>query len=262
MAVLTIAAGRPDELLRRGNAAYARGDLETADRSYTDAAERTTDPGLAAFNRAAVLVARGAYRDAELHYIRTLADAAIPTERRQKALYNLGVCRLKLGGDAAVYRSAIACFQHCLEIPIIDPALEADARHNLEVAKVLWNQARGSEATPPKANDATPDDWPTPLQEPTADLAEFGDEIGPTLQNRPRPVTVPQTETTGQPLETETLTPGPGTLPVLPDSDTLLTLSLEECRAWLKQAAARIAKQREETNRLLAGPERTDVRDW
>ena len=65
----------PDVLLRRANAAFAAGDVDTAESLYTDAEERTGDPGLIAFNKAAVLFARHDYYGAEVHYARTLDDA-------------------------------------------------------------------------------------------------------------------------------------------------------------------------------------------
>ena len=52
----------PEELIRLGNEAYLRGDLDAAERHYGAAAERTTDPGLVAFNRAAVAVQNGEMR--------------------------------------------------------------------------------------------------------------------------------------------------------------------------------------------------------
>src|SRR5262249_53165635 len=73
-------AADPDELSRRANAAFLRGDTEEADRLYAAAEERTGDPGLVAFNRAAVLFQKEDFRDAEVHYARVLEDAACPPE--------------------------------------------------------------------------------------------------------------------------------------------------------------------------------------
>ena len=144
----------PDDLVRKGNAAYRAGNADFAEKLYADAEERTADPGLVAFNRAAVLFQKGSYRDAELAYLRVLDDAEIPPERRAKALDNRGVCMLKRGGDAGVYKSAAACFDLVLESKPTDASLAADARHNLELAKLLWAQARAKAPTSAPATTA------------------------------------------------------------------------------------------------------------
>jgi hypothetical protein len=56
-AVLGLAWGvaAPDDLVRQGNAAYARGRFADALDLYTRAEERTTDPGLIAFIKDAAL---------------------------------------------------------------------------------------------------------------------------------------------------------------------------------------------------------------
>ncbi len=82
----------PEELIRRANDAFRSGDTDAADKLYAAAEERTADPGLVAFNRAAVLFERGAFREAEKHYDRVLDDAACPAERAAKAWYNRGTC--------------------------------------------------------------------------------------------------------------------------------------------------------------------------
>ena len=253
-----------DDLVRRGNAAYARGDSEAAEPLYAAAAERTADPGLVAFNRAAVLFARGEFRDAESHYLRALADADIPAERRKKALFNRGVCLLKRGGPSAVYRSAVAMFEGCLDTTPVDPALDADARHNLEVAKVLWGQARALEAIPPKANDPIADDLlppPLPGSEPTG--PDGGDDPGVSAGPRGTPETAPGPGSKDRPAEpADGSAPGSGNLPVVPDAEVVVPLSPEDTRALLMRAAARLEKDRQATTRLLAGPERPHVRDW
>src|SRR5436305_11179665 len=77
----TPSGATPDEIIRQANAAFLRGDGDEADRLYAAAEERTADPGLVAFNRAAVLVAQEKFREAEVHYARVLDDAACPPER-------------------------------------------------------------------------------------------------------------------------------------------------------------------------------------
>src|SRR5262245_36296891 len=106
-------AESPDELIRRANAALRAGDTDSvglAAELYKAAEERTTDPGLVAFNRAAVLFEQKDYSKAVRDYDRVLEDAWCPPERAARAWYNRGTCLLNLGGSIDVYRSAIACF--------------------------------------------------------------------------------------------------------------------------------------------------------
>src|SRR4051812_28791754 len=116
VAACGVAAAMPqaDDLIREANAAFLRDDVAAADRLYAAAEERTADPGLVAFNRAAVLFQKGEFRDAELQYARVLDDRACPPERAARAWFNRGTCLVRRGGTAAVYRSAIACFERCL----------------------------------------------------------------------------------------------------------------------------------------------------
>src|SRR5688572_15489442 len=97
-------ADPPDELVRRGNAAFRSGDPFAAVKLYAAAGERTDDPGLVAFNAAAALFDQGEYREAELHYLRALDDRAAPPDRRAKALYNRGVCLVKRATDLPALR--------------------------------------------------------------------------------------------------------------------------------------------------------------
>ncbi len=251
----------PNELIRLGNEAYHRGDLAAADEYYRAAAERTTDPGLVAFNRAAVAVQQGDAREAELDYLRALDDRAARPDRRAKALYNRGVCLLARGGSAAVFRSGIACFEQSLDV--FEPAdpLAADARHNLELAKLLWAKARVSEKLRSKPNDPPPDVPEPPPEEGTGQDPD-SDPNGPGNQAGVRPDAFGGQSPGGQPHETNQKAPGAGNLPVVLDGDRPQPLTPEDTRALLRRAAERIEKDRRTTARLLTGPERHDVRDW
>jgi tetratricopeptide (TPR) repeat protein len=266
---LALAAGSPDprppeELIRLGNASYLRGDLDAAERYYAAAAERTTDPGLVAFNRAAVAVQRGEVREAELNYLRVLDDQAAPPDRRAKALYNRGVCLLARGGSSGVYRSAIACFELSLDLFQPDDPLAADARHNLELAKLLWNRARMTERIPPRPNDLPPDvpELPPPQPEEWPGHDPGSEPFGPGGRPGSRPEFAHGQQPGGQPRETAQKAPGAGNLPVVPDSDRPQPLTPEDTRAILQRVAERLEQDRRTTARLLTGPERPDVKDW
>ncbi len=258
------AAESPEELIRLGNEAYLRGDLDAAEHYYAAASERTTDPGLVAFNKGAVAVQKGEMREAELNYMRALDDRAAPPDRRARALYNRGVCLLARGGSASVYRSAIACFEQCLDLPAGDDALAADARHNLELAKLLWNKARSTEKKPPRPSELPPDtpESPPPRPDPGTGPDPGSSPEGPGGSPGVRPETMAGQPPGGKPRETTQKAPGAGNLPVLLDGDRPQPLTPEDTRALLQRIAERLEKDRRATARLVAGPERPDVPDW
>ena len=270
--VLVAAAPRADlsadDLIRAGNAAVARGDFEQADDWYTAAEERTTDPGLVAFNKANALYHRERFDAAEKHYTRALDDAAAPPARRAAALYNRGVCLLKQGGIDKL-RAAIDSFSRCLALPPDDQPLVADARHNLEVAKVLWVAARAKGAKKPLPNDPPPDAPPDPRPAPPTPQAvdPFGQQDTLTGDRNPQPGGPPEVTRGGKkgdPRATDTQTPGKGNAPVvLPREDKLPDdLTPQQMRRYLEELATRVARDRRDTAALTAPPERPSVKDW
>jgi tetratricopeptide (TPR) repeat protein len=255
----------PDALQREADAAAARGDFAAAERLYAAAGERAVDPGLVAFNRGTVQFAREEYREAELNFIRCLDDAAVPPDRRAKASYNRGVCLLKRGGSARIYRAAIDGFEKYLDAGLPDETLAADARHNLELAKVLWAQARAKDASADRPNDPPPEEKPEKVPpRPETGPSDLGPDAtgsptGPGSTPRAVPVTGPAD---GQPGGSDQKAPGAGTLPVLTDTDGVQKLSPEDTQTYLARIAARLDKDRRDTARLVAGPDRKTVRDW
>src|SRR5205085_3914789 len=119
----------PDELTRRGNAALGD-DPAAALGWYNRAEERTTDPGLVAFNEAVALYRLGRYREAELHFRRCREDAT--GERLARLLAGLGNClvRRSRGSDANLLDQAIGSYEACLAQADLDPSLADDVRHN------------------------------------------------------------------------------------------------------------------------------------
>src|SRR5262245_38647829 len=77
-----------EELVRRGNAAFAHGNYGAALRLYAAAEDATTDPGLVAFNKGVALYQLEHYAEAEAHFRCCREDAA--GARRDRVLYNLG----------------------------------------------------------------------------------------------------------------------------------------------------------------------------
>ncbi len=269
----TSPAESPEELIRRANAAFRAGNKDEADQLYVAAEERTADPGLVAFNRAAVLFQRGEkvdLREAELLYARVLQDAACPVDRTAKAWYNRGTSLLYRGDTAPVYRSAIACFENCLDSEVDDEPLKADARHNLELAKLLWNQARKSASQLESPND----NRPIEEDDPRSNILGSGD-IGSELQPG---ATEPGKGNSGSrnPSFTDQLVPGAGTtnnpgqapapgsshLQPLQNSDQVQVLSPEDTREYLRRTAERLKKDRQDLLRTLYGGERPGLNDW
>ena len=109
LAALAFVAASPvpestaEDLIRRANGVYPF-DRDEANRLYEAAEVLTADPGLVAFNRAAVLFQNERYNEAATYYFRVLRDAACPPERAARTWYNLGTCLIKeSGASSAVY---------------------------------------------------------------------------------------------------------------------------------------------------------------
>lgn len=258
----------PEELIRQANASFLRGDIDDADRLYAAAEEKTTDPGLVAFNRAAVLFQQGEYRNAELHYARVLDDAACPVDRAARAWYNRGTCLLRRGVSAAVYRSAIACLERCLESTAADEPLKADARHNLELAKILWNDARKATSKPDTPNENPPPEDPqnNPPPKPSGSdeqpgAPETGD--GSNSGTNPKPVTQQSMMPSNGAKNNPTANPGNApNLQPLQDSNIPQPLSPEDTREHLRRTAERIKKDKQNLRNTLYGPERPGLLDY
>lgn len=251
--------------IRAGNAAVERGDLAAAAAHLAAAEELASDPGLVAFNKGAVSVRKGDWREAEANFTRTLDDRDCPPERRAKALYNRGVCLIHRGG-LHEFRAAIDSFERCLASPAADAALTADARHNLEIAKLLWNEARAREKTRPTPNDppeAPPE--PPPHPDPRQDMGPGSEQSGNDTTQNPSGID----KTTGQPnggqppRPTDRKTPGTGTQNVIVNGDQLPPRTPYEVKEFLtKTVAERLAKDRRSVAELVAPPERPNVKDW
>jgi tetratricopeptide (TPR) repeat protein len=216
--------------------------------------EFTDDPGLIAFNLGVMAAERGEYREAELHFVRTLDDDEISHERRVRAMYNRGVCLLHRP-DTLGLRTAIQCFEQCLELTPRDGALVADAKHNLELAKLLWLKQRQKQSQPPTPNDELPEE---PRSPPLTESVTDGDGRAATEQKpapqrgSPRPA----------PDQSPQLGPAAGTLPVVSDTSDVQRLAPEDTTTLLDRIELRLQNARRQNEQLRAGPDRPNVRDW
>jgi tetratricopeptide (TPR) repeat protein len=279
LAVLAFAAASPvseataDDLIRRANAVYPI-DRDEANRLYEAAEVLTADPGLVAFNRAAVLFQNERYHEAATHYFRVLRDAACPPERAAKAWYNLGTCLIKeSGASSAVYDNAITYLRRCLDSDAADAPLKANAAYNLKLAKLLWKRAWDEEERngkqPPTPNDPRPpehdpqSDFGSPPAGPdqqTGD-ADHGDGTG----GVPVPNTLPAPASGNgmKAVPAANQMPGAtGQLQPLEDRREIQPLSPEETREQLRRAAARLKRDQQILRMTLYGHERSGLHDW
>jgi hypothetical protein len=255
------ASAPPDELVRQGNEAVGRKQYAGALVLYDRAEERTTDPGLVAFNEGVALYQQGDYPRAEVHFRLARQDAT--GRRRLGATYDLACSLVRAAGDRDVAKlaEAVSLFGSCLRDEGADERLAADARHNLELAKLLWLQAKAR----PDAKENQPKDdenpraqppKPEPARQPGTDDGSAGSQgNGDRSRATPQPGQEP-IKADGQQA------PGEGTLPVIPDRDELVPMSREDAEAHLRQAIERV-KQEGRTHRqgTMRAPS-SKVRDW
>lgn len=257
-----------DDLVRQGNEALASGDTELAESHYAQAEERTADPGLVAFNKGIALCKREEFRRAELCFRRALGDEAISSERRGRALYNLGNCLVNQARDSDVrqLQSAIDCYELAIR-ELMDEGTRADAGHNLEVTKLLWAKARAKRP----ASERDPDwDEPPESKQPPRDpskspenMSNDGKDDGPKKQDTAAKVEPGKGSTAGTtPKETPKPAPGQGNLPVLPDTDEVRSLAPDDAREMLKRAAIRINRERQQLRQDAAQGDRPRANDW
>lgn len=252
----------PEEQVRQGNAAFARGEYDSAVKLYASAEGRITDPGLVAFNTATALYRLGRYPSAEWHFRLCLQDATGP--RRARVLYGLGNCLVHTAGERNVEAlgEAIRCYDQCLQVEDLDPDLAADARHNLELAKLLWARARSStpEKDPDKANGADSSSKPPPQQ---LNSKTGRPELVPGTPSHAGDRTAVTPEPGHQPLRTnEPPAPGTGNLPPVPDHQPLTALAPEDTAAHLRRATAQILGERREHQQQSVKPPARGVKDW
>jgi hypothetical protein len=276
--------GDPQDLVRRGNSAYARGEYGKAAGLFEMAEEYTTDPGLVAFNKAVALQAEDKWDGAETHYWLCLGDAgeeihrlfqknpkkdlpaavcAAAGPRLIPVLYNLGTCLLQHseGTKAEWLEQAVVVFDHCARLAPSGSRLAADARHNLELARELLRLN-----PKPRKSDQSSSDQEDTQNKPNQRDNAGGDpgNSGPdSMQNQNGGDRTEQQPNPGDnPLATDERTPGKGNLATLPDTDELVSMSPEEVAAHLRQAVQRILGERREYQQQAAKSSSRDVLDW
>jgi Ca-activated chloride channel family protein len=256
-ALLSISAADPpsaDSFLRQGNEAFARQEYENALKFYEQAESLTTDPGLISFNKAAAHYRLGQHREAIECYRRCLEDDQAPVERRARGHFDLGNALLQYAGDnAQTLAEAVSAYRACLHQPTLSASLRADARHNLEIAQMLWLKARGKlpedkktdpnkPPYPPENEDKKDDDGAYVAVNPSKDGQKR--EVD-NLPNAPKPK---QMRSQGMSKH-------------LADEEQVHPVSPEDTLATLADHARRIAEARRRM-RNPNGPAELTTKDW
>jgi tetratricopeptide (TPR) repeat protein len=251
-----------EDLVRQGNQAFARKDYAAAVALYARAEPHATDPGHVAFNKAAALYEQGEFRQAERAYRCALEGAVEP--RLCQARYGLATCLVRQGRELGpnALREAVILYEECLHQEGIDSDLATDARHNLEVAKLLWLEAQARDAD--RAEEGPEEDPRPKPPDPPGKRPETGGTDPGTGRPDPRGKHMPvQPDAGTRPTPTH-VPPGPGkgTLPPIPDDADLPPLSAEDAAAHLEQAAAKIGRERHTHRKQSVKPVLPGVKDW
>jgi Ca-activated chloride channel family protein len=261
---LTVPRSPADDLVERGNNAFTNGDYATALKYYEQAEERIPDPGLVAFNKATALYHMERYREAELHYLRCLEDQNAPLLRKARGYYDVGNSLVKQAqaDDAATLERAVDCYRECLTLAgsdaeLRDAELTADARHNLELASLLWLRARAAAKRSPD-NPDRPEE-----QKPNAETANAQENSGLSKGRAGEPGDKGTEKAGAEPGDQDgkKKQASAGKLLNLPDQDELIPLPPEDAVAFLDQAALRIRREHRDYHRLAVPPS-SKVRDW
>jgi tetratricopeptide (TPR) repeat protein len=256
------AATPPDAepLVREGNAAYAAEDYEAALTYYEQAERGATDPGLVAFNRAAACFRMGRFAEAVAGYRQCLDDDQAPAARRARAQYDLGTALLRQSGgtSASLLRQAVSALRGCLALPNLEPDLAKDARHNLELAQLLWLRARAAGNDDPEEGGPAADPDAKSQRPGGADPQQKNNgksEGGEPQEGQPGDAGNPQAGDGAK----DKLQAGP--LQVLPDSDDVRPIPPAEAEEQLERILTRIARERRAHWQQSARPTK-DARNW
>jgi tetratricopeptide (TPR) repeat protein len=258
LAVVMAAGAAPDFLswIRQGNEAYERGQDKEALEFFDKAEDLASDPGLVSFNKAAAFYRLGRFGEAALHYQRCLEDQAIPGARRNRAFFQMGNAYLResMGSNRALLDKALDAYRSCLLAPETTGDLRKDARHNLEIARLLWMQTRPKDDEPEGPNP-NPDKKPKDPSNKLDQKDKSQDANGQDAANGDS-AKAGKDHGKGQSKKVQ-----PGPLTVLPDSQELVPLSPGETEAHLGQITQRIMHERRHYRRHESNiPD--NVKDW
>jgi tetratricopeptide (TPR) repeat protein len=255
----------PEELVRLGNAAFEREEYAVAVDLYARAEEHITNPGLVAHNKAAALYRLSRYDEAARSYESCLEEAT--GLRRAALLYDLGNCRLHQseGTRAERLQHAVECFSQCLRQEGIDQSLREDARHNLEVAKLMLIQARAGGSNNEGGNQEEPKDDPkTKEEKKDPDLKVGMGDPDTDPKKDPKVGLTPEPDPTGKqtPIPVKDPPPGKGNLPPIPDRAEKVPMTPEDAAEHLRLASERILYDRRKHQQQSAPVPSRRIRDY
>jgi len=270
---LTVATkADPEKLLNDGHAAFVRGDYAGAAALYEQAEIHSIDPARVAYYLAGAkyhlaLKMEGSspeLREAEQWY-RCCLDPANP--QRPRALLGLGNCLLRKPGtrDAAGLRSAIACYDQCLQSAGDDETLAADARYNREKARLMLMQFQPPPNSPPSDNSPRDGGNPQlprpdsshPMPVTTGEQGGEGNADGRSIDGVTKPEQGMAATKTNDPPS-----PGKGNLEHIPDEVDVPPLSPRDAAEHLELATQKVMRERQTHHRRGERPSATGVKDW
>jgi hypothetical protein len=263
----------PDKLLQEGHLALVRGDYERAAALFEQAELHSTDPAEVAFYLAGakyhlaekVEGISPELLEAEQLY-RCCLDPSDP--HRPRALCGLGNCLLHKAGssDEGSLRSAIACYDLCLQSAGIDETLASAARFNREKTRLLLLQFIPPIHDParerPPGEDMNPhmprhDDrrFEMPIQTSPAGMDGNAD-VQPTAGD--------STQEQGKEAakNNEPPQPGKGNLPPIPDQVDVPPISPQVAIEHLELAAKKVQQERQIHHRRGDDASAKGVKDW
>jgi tetratricopeptide (TPR) repeat protein len=263
----------PEALLQAGHRAMARGDYERAAALYEQAELHSTDPVEVAFYLAGAkyhLAVRIEGLSPELfeaeQLYRCCLDLANP--HRPQALCGLGNCLLHKAdsSDEGSLRSAIACYDLCLQSADNDRVLASAARYNREKARLLLLQLLppAQETTRDRLlGDDLPPHLPRPEDSrPATPLPADADGS----QNNAGPQSLSGDAKQNQGKDTaknnELPQPGKGNLPPIPDEVDVPPLSPQIAREHLELAAKKVLQEQKSHQRRDEENSAQGVMDW
>jgi hypothetical protein len=264
-----------DDLVRRGNAAFADRDFTAAVKLYEQVEGRATDPGLIAFNKASALYQLALsgstpanrldrFRQAEQQY-RCAVEGA-DDQRRLRARFGLANSIVQgRPDDVAALKDAIGSYRDCLHNPTLDEGTGSDVRHNLEVARLLLLKAQlkpSKTDDQPKNTDSSEKPKNTEPPEPDPMTPKPGDQ-GMKDGGREKPTDQPiDTKDGDKPTPTQEKTAGQGQVKTLFDETPSPQLSAREAEADLRKAIDLIQEELRARRLRSARPPSGTVKDW
>src|SRR5262249_1785235 len=145
-----------------------------------------------------------------------------------------------------------------------DAELAADARHNLEVARLLLQKARASQEGRNPAEEEQGNSNPA-NDERRTDVRPGGDEAGAALPDpmgRAGPAALEPGNRNAPQAKSHEPPPGKGNLPPIPDEDELAAMTPEDAAEHLKKAAPRIQQGRRDYRPRPVPAAAANLLDW